>query len=161
MLISFGKTLRSKSIAERTKFIMMHSVESMLIGSRGTPKHEEFPKKDKITKADLEGPTFELLKSKFKNNIELEYNMEQCYLAMTGRISWANSEGNRFHTYISKSLPLEGSPGRKTIPTRYFFNNDLEYLKHGNQEKKYALSVTKIKAARYEQDGIEEMIPYL
>ncbi|GKA92622.1 hypothetical protein Tco_0814547 [Tanacetum coccineum] len=115
--------------------------------------------KDKITKSDLEDPAFELLKNRFKNNIELEYNIEQCYLGMTNIIDWANPEGNRFHTYLRKSLPLEGPPSRKTIPTRYFFNNDLEYLKHGNQEKKYALSVTKIKVSRYEQEGIEEMIP--
>ncbi|GJS64947.1 putative reverse transcriptase domain-containing protein [Tanacetum coccineum] len=54
-----------------------------------------------------------------------------------------------------------GPPGRNTIPPRYFFNNDLEYLKHGNTDKKYALSLSKVKAARYEQEGIEEIIPYL
>ncbi|GKA34288.1 hypothetical protein Tco_0720717 [Tanacetum coccineum] len=52
-------------------------------------------------------------------------------------------------------------PIEKSIPTRYFFNNDLEYLRLGNEEKKYALSVTKIKAARYEQEGIRELIPHL
>ncbi|GJR76779.1 hypothetical protein Tco_0089144 [Tanacetum coccineum] len=34
-------------------------------------------KKDKITKANLEGPTFKLLKGTYRNNIELEYNLEQ------------------------------------------------------------------------------------
>ncbi|GKA95320.1 hypothetical protein Tco_0817358 [Tanacetum coccineum] len=52
-------------------------------------------KKDYITKADLEGPTFTLLKGNFKNNIELEYNMEHCYLALTDQIDLANSEGDR------------------------------------------------------------------
>ncbi|GJR15536.1 hypothetical protein Tco_0798188 [Tanacetum coccineum] len=117
--------------------------------------------KDKITKVDLEGPTFELVKNIFKNSIEVEYNMKQCYLAMTNGIDWANLKGYRFYTYLSKPLPLEGPPGRKTIPTRYFFNNDLEYLKYGNQEKKYALSLSKIKAARYEQEGIAKIIPHL
>ncbi|GJZ04639.1 hypothetical protein Tco_0537914 [Tanacetum coccineum] len=32
-------------------------------------------KKDKITKANLEGPTFSLLKGNFRNNIELEYDL--------------------------------------------------------------------------------------
>ncbi|GJX39572.1 hypothetical protein Tco_0252875 [Tanacetum coccineum] len=59
-------------------------------------------KKDKLSKADLEGPAFALLKGNFKNNIELEYNMEQY----------------------------------------------LEYLKTGNKEKKYVVSLTKPKAAR-------------
>ncbi|GJV55729.1 hypothetical protein Tco_1456734 [Tanacetum coccineum] len=89
-------------------------------------KDEKFLNKDKITKADLEGPTFKLLKNMVKNSVELEYNLKQCYLVMTVKIDWTNPEGDRFHTNLSKSLPLEGPPGRKTIPTRYFFNNDLE-----------------------------------
>ncbi|GJR59000.1 hypothetical protein Tco_1501162 [Tanacetum coccineum] len=80
---------------------------------------------------------------------------------MTDKIDWENPKGDRFHADVSKPLPLEGPPGRKTIPTRYFFNKDLEYLKHGNQEKKYGLSLSKVKAARYKQEGIKEMIPYL
>ncbi|GKA23414.1 hypothetical protein Tco_0709376, partial [Tanacetum coccineum] len=56
-----------------------------------------------------------------------------------------NPEGNRFHDELSKPLPLKGPSGRKSIPTRYFFNNELEYLKHGNQENKYALSLSKVK----------------
>nr|GEU82606.1 hypothetical protein [Tanacetum cinerariifolium] len=49
----------------------------------------------------------------------------------------------------------------RTIPARYFFNNDLEYLRNGNKEKKYDLLVINIKAIGYEQEGIKEMIPYL
>ncbi|GJR99383.1 hypothetical protein Tco_0315892 [Tanacetum coccineum] len=47
------------------------------------------------------------------------------------KIDWANPKGNRFHDDLSKPLPLVGHP------------------------------VTKIKAARCDQEGIEEMIPYL
>nr|GFA09361.1 hypothetical protein [Tanacetum cinerariifolium] len=42
--------------------------------------------KDKITKAGLEGLEFALVKGNFKNIIKLEYNLEQCYLALTGQI---------------------------------------------------------------------------
>nr|GEX80292.1 hypothetical protein [Tanacetum cinerariifolium] len=69
-------------------------------------------------------------------------------------------KGERFHNDLTKPLPLVGPLGRKTIPTRYF-NNDLEYWKYGNQEKKYAILVTKIKVARYKQEETEEMIPHL
>ncbi|GJR10377.1 hypothetical protein Tco_0793029 [Tanacetum coccineum] len=104
--------------------------------------------KDKLTKADLEGPAFTLLKGNFKNNIELEYNLEQCYLALTVQIDWANPEGGKCPYDLSKTLPFQGPPGYKTIPVDFFFNKDLEYLKTGNNEKKYALSLTKPKAAR-------------
>ncbi|GJW97393.1 hypothetical protein Tco_0179201 [Tanacetum coccineum] len=62
-------------------------------------------KKGKLTKAELEGPTFALLKWNFKNNIELKYNLEQCYLAPTEHMM------------------------------DFFFNKDLEYLKTGIKEK--------------------------
>ncbi|GJU01434.1 hypothetical protein Tco_1111772 [Tanacetum coccineum] len=117
--------------------------------------------KDKITKEALEGSAFELLQKRFKNSVDLEYNLEHCHLALTDKIDRANPEGHRFHGDLSKPLPLVGPLGRKTIPISYFFNRDLEYLKYGNVEKKYDLSVTKIKAARYKQEGIEEMIPFL
>nr|GEU77437.1 hypothetical protein [Tanacetum cinerariifolium] len=77
---------------------------------------------------NLEGPAFELLKKRFRNNIELEYNMEQCHLTLIDRIDWTNPE---------------------------------EYLRHMNEYKKYSLLVTKIKVARYKQEGIKEMIPHL
>ncbi|GKC90008.1 hypothetical protein Tco_1150657, partial [Tanacetum coccineum] len=63
-------------------------------------------KKDKIKKADLERPAFALLKGNFKNSIELEYNMEQCYLAMTNHIDWANPEGDRCPYDLRKPPPL-------------------------------------------------------
>ncbi|GKC18281.1 hypothetical protein Tco_1020431 [Tanacetum coccineum] len=97
---------------------------------------KKFFNKDKITKEDLEDPAFELLKNRFKNSIELEYNLEQCHLALTNRIDWTNLEGKRFHNDLSKPLPLTRPPGRKFIPTKYFFNNYLEYLRHENKEKK-------------------------
>ncbi|GJS66573.1 hypothetical protein Tco_0681137 [Tanacetum coccineum] len=88
-------------------------------------------KKDKIIKADLEGPTF----------------------------SCGKPEGGDRCSYdLSKPLPLQGPPGCTTIPVDFFSNKDLEYLKTGNTEKKYASSLTKLKAARYELEGLEEMI---
>ncbi|GKB30903.1 hypothetical protein Tco_0870304 [Tanacetum coccineum] len=109
---------------------------------------KSFLNKDKITKEDLEGLAIKLLKNRFKNSVELEYNLEKCYLTMTERIDWTNLKGVRFHTDMSKPLPLEEPPSRKIIPMRYFFNKDIEYLNHGNKEKKYALLLSKIKAAR-------------
>ncbi|GKB23423.1 hypothetical protein Tco_0862824 [Tanacetum coccineum] len=82
-------------------------------------------KKDKITKLDLEGPTFMLLTEPAKTSL-----------------NW-------------------GPLGHLTIPMDYFFNNDLEYLKTGNKERKYVVSLTNTKDARYELEGIEEMIPRL
>ncbi|GJT96323.1 hypothetical protein Tco_1091841 [Tanacetum coccineum] len=69
-----------------------------------------------------------------------------------------NPEGERCPYYLSKPLHLKGCLGRLTVPSEYFFNNDLEYLKSSYPEKKYTMSITKTKAARYELVGFEGMI---
>ncbi|GJY11707.1 hypothetical protein Tco_0381016 [Tanacetum coccineum] len=52
-------------------------------------------------------------------------------------------------------------PGHLTIVADYFFNNDLKYLKSSYQERKYTISITKTKAARYDIVGIKDVVPTL
>nr|GEY82197.1 hypothetical protein [Tanacetum cinerariifolium] len=86
---------------------------------------KNYLKKDKITKADLEGPSFKLIKDRHITTlIELEYNFKQFYLALV--------------------------LGCLAILVDFFFNKDLEYLITRNVEKKYATSLIKPKAARVE-----------
>ncbi|GJT54850.1 hypothetical protein Tco_0989904 [Tanacetum coccineum] len=81
-------------------------------------------KLDKITKADMLGRVYNLLKGTCQSSIELEYNMKECYKAQTDRLDWEN-------------------------PEEYFFNNDLEYLKSKDSERKYITSITKMKAVGF------------
>ncbi|GJQ92675.1 hypothetical protein Tco_0003814 [Tanacetum coccineum] len=67
---------------------------------------------------------------------------------LTDQLDWKNPEGDTCPYDLSKPLPLQGSLGHLTILVNFFFNNDLEYLKTGNSEKKYTVSITKTKAAR-------------
>nr|GEW24745.1 hypothetical protein [Tanacetum cinerariifolium] len=64
-----------------------------------------------------------------------------------------------FKKDVIRKDDVNGPLGKKRIPVRNFFNHDLEYLMNGTKENTYALFVTKTKAARYEDEGIEEMIP--
>ncbi|GJS91324.1 hypothetical protein Tco_0773960 [Tanacetum coccineum] len=77
------------------------------------------------------------------------------------QLDWVNLKGDRIPHDLSKPLPLHGASGRLTIPVEFFFNKDLDYLTTGNVEKKYATSLIKPKAARYDLEGIEEMISKL
>ncbi|GJU65073.1 hypothetical protein Tco_1246908 [Tanacetum coccineum] len=45
---------------------------------------------NKLTKAHLEGPLYQLLKGTCESNIEVEYNMEECYKALTDKLDWNN-----------------------------------------------------------------------
>ncbi|GKA08378.1 hypothetical protein Tco_0687709 [Tanacetum coccineum] len=49
----------------------------------------------------------------------------------------------------------------QVIPQNYFINNDLEYPKGGSLSRKYSTSATKTKAATYEVQWIEDMVPNL
>ncbi|GKC74434.1 hypothetical protein Tco_1120317 [Tanacetum coccineum] len=69
-----------------------------------------------------------------------------------------NPEGDRYSFDLSKPLPLEGHPCHITVVADYFFNNDLEYLKSSNLEMTYTTSIMKTKEARYEIEGIEDML---
>ncbi|GJY04954.1 hypothetical protein Tco_0370894 [Tanacetum coccineum] len=58
----------------------------------------------------------------------------------------------------TKPLPLVGPRFNQKIPIKHFFNEDLEYLIHGNKEKKYVWSLIKSPAADYNLNWIEEYI---
>ncbi|GJZ46342.1 hypothetical protein Tco_0593938 [Tanacetum coccineum] len=97
--------------------------------------------KSKLSKADLEGPAFKLVRPFHKNNISLQFQMEECHLLLTDQIDLVNPEGNRVVPDVSKPLPLGGPPGDK--------------------ERRNALSISKLKAAYYPDFGLEELVPSL
>ncbi|GKE08689.1 hypothetical protein Tco_1412240 [Tanacetum coccineum] len=90
--------------------------------------------KTELTQADLEGQAYEV-------------------------IDWANPEGDQDKIDISKPLPLSGLPGHVTIQTQFFFNHDLDYLRYGSKGSGQALLISKMKAARYLDFGLELLVP--
>ncbi|GJW03349.1 hypothetical protein Tco_1562205 [Tanacetum coccineum] len=114
-------------------------------------------RKSKLVEADLEGPAYKLVKPFHKNNISLQFQMEECHLLLTDQINLMDPEGNRDIHEISKPLPLGGPPGQVTIQTQYFFNKDLEYLVSGDKERRNALSISKLKVPYNPDFGLEEI----
>nr|GEU69612.1 retrovirus-related Pol polyprotein from transposon TNT 1-94 [Tanacetum cinerariifolium] len=82
-----------------------------------------------------------------------------CYKAVTDQIDWKNPEGHEYSFDLSKPLPLIKAQGRQVVPADYFFNNDLEYLKGESSSRKYTSSISKTKAAKYDNiEGIKYMV---
>ncbi|GKF19113.1 hypothetical protein Tco_0067751, partial [Tanacetum coccineum] len=117
--------------------------------------------KKKLCKADLEGPAFNLVKAFHKNNVFLQFHMDECHKLLTNKVDLFNPEGHQILHNIYEPLPLGGPPGQVTIQPQFFFNKDLEYLLTGDKERKTALSISKLKAARYLDFGLEELVPSL
>ncbi|GJR80830.1 hypothetical protein Tco_0151615 [Tanacetum coccineum] len=117
--------------------------------------------KKKLCKADLEGPAFNLAKAFHKNSVFLQYQMDECHKLLTNKVDLSNPEGHQILRNIYEPLPLGGPPGQVTIQPQFFFNKDLDYLLTGDKERKIALSISKLKAARYLDFGLEELVPSL
>ncbi|GJZ17117.1 hypothetical protein Tco_0553240 [Tanacetum coccineum] len=76
------------------------------------------------------GPAYDLLKGTCTSSIELKYNFQECFNALTDKLDWNNPEGDCYPFDWSKPLPLQGRPGHLTVAADYFFNNDLNTIKH-------------------------------
>ncbi|GJX04381.1 hypothetical protein Tco_0190297 [Tanacetum coccineum] len=85
--------------------------------------------------------------------------MEECHKMLTNQIDWANPEGDQVRIDISRPLSLSGPPCHVTIQTQFFFNKDLDYLRYGSKGCKQALSISKMKAARYHDFRLELLVP--
>ncbi|GKD09874.1 hypothetical protein Tco_1189559 [Tanacetum coccineum] len=72
-----------------------------------------------------------------------------------------NPEGDRYPFDLSKPLPLIQSRNHQIVPVDYFFNNDLAYLQGGSTGRTYTTSLTKTKAAKFDLQGIKDMVPNL
>ncbi|GJW29663.1 hypothetical protein Tco_0046538 [Tanacetum coccineum] len=112
-----------------------------------------------LTQETLLGPAFRLFKGTRSNYVELEYDFEECYKALSEKLDWENPEGGDYPFYLTKPLPLVMSRNRQKVPVDYFFNNDLKYLQGGISTMTYTTFLTKIKAAQYDLPGIEDMVP--
>nr|GEU43673.1 hypothetical protein [Tanacetum cinerariifolium] len=110
-----------------------------------------------LTKADLLGLVYKLLKGTCKSYVELKYNMEKCYIALNDQLDWNNPKGDIYPFDLRKPLPLVESRNRLIVLADYFFNNDSAYLQRGSTDRTYMISLTKTKAAKYD---LSDQKPY-
>ncbi|GJX55115.1 hypothetical protein Tco_0285012 [Tanacetum coccineum] len=115
--------------------------------------------KTELTQADFEGQAYEVVKAFYPDVVHLQFQMEECHKMLTDQIDWANPEGDQVRIDISRPLPLSGPPGHVTIQTQFFFNKDLDYLRYGSKGSGQALLISKMKAARYPDFGLELLVP--
>ncbi|GJW90699.1 hypothetical protein Tco_0168252 [Tanacetum coccineum] len=91
--------------------------------------------KTKLTQAYLEGQAYEVVKPFYPNVVHLHFQMEECHKMLTDQIDWANPEGDQ-------------------VIADY-----LDYLCYGNKGNGQALSISKMKVARYHDFGLKLLVP--
>ncbi|GJT78182.1 hypothetical protein Tco_1044907 [Tanacetum coccineum] len=80
-----------------------------------------------------------------------------CKWIGNSKLSKADLEGPAF----KQTIASRRSTRSVTIQPQYFFNKDLEYLVSGNKERRNALSISKLKAAYFQDFRLEELVPSL
>nr|GEV96464.1 hypothetical protein [Tanacetum cinerariifolium] len=92
---------------------------------------------------------------------ELEFLLEEVYMATTDQLDWVNPECQQYPHNLLKPIPLiPNNRGHCVIPFDHFINNDLEYLRGGASSRKYTTFVTNTKAADYGHiKWIEDLVP--
>ncbi|GKC92194.1 hypothetical protein Tco_1157636 [Tanacetum coccineum] len=146
---SFNKSLKQRALYHAL-------MESILVDEDAMDEgiSDKFKKRKLDDAGKHEGPST----GSDRGHVELEYNIKECYKAVTNRLDWNNPKGKEYMFDLSKPLPLIMVRGHQVVPVDYFFNNDLEYPRGGSPSKKYITSTTKTKAAKYDIPGIEDMV---
>nr|GEV55356.1 hypothetical protein [Tanacetum cinerariifolium] len=111
-----------------------------------------------LTQADFKGHAYEVVKAFYPNVIHLQFQMEECHKMLTYQINWVNLEGDQLRIDVSLPLHLGGPPIHGTIQTQFFFNKDLDHLRYGNNGSRLAMLISKMKAARYLDFGLELLV---
>nr|GEZ28911.1 hypothetical protein [Tanacetum cinerariifolium] len=111
--------------------------------------------KTKLTQADLEGQAYEVVKAFYLDVNNLQSQMEECHKLLTYPVDWTNPEGDQVRIGVNRPLPLGGPLCHVTIQSQFFFNKNLEYLRHGSKGSSPALLISKMKAASYLDFSLE------
>nr|GFA91954.1 hypothetical protein [Tanacetum cinerariifolium] len=82
-----------------------------------------------------------------------KYQIEEYHKLLTDSVDESIIRHN-----VSKPLPLGGPPCQVIIQSNFFFNKDLEYLRHDSKGGRPALSISKMKVAYYPNVSLEQMV---
>nr|GEX73365.1 hypothetical protein [Tanacetum cinerariifolium] len=105
-------------------------------------------KTDQVMKHRLEK-----LKQQYKKDVELKYHIDQLKATVSIEARWITGEGD-----VSKLRSFETHMSKSIKPYSSFYNNDFYYMVYHSTEEKYTTSLLKHYAARYHNQGIEDMI---
>ncbi|GJT49683.1 hypothetical protein Tco_0975840 [Tanacetum coccineum] len=83
-------------------------LQMITLDQRTTGKMYMSQRKNKLCKADLEGPTFNLVKSFHKNSVSFLFQMDECYKLLTDKVDLVNLEGHQILRNVYEPLPLGG-----------------------------------------------------
>ncbi|GJT93182.1 hypothetical protein Tco_1082027 [Tanacetum coccineum] len=89
-----------------------------------------------LTQETLLGPSFKLLKGTCTNFVELKYDFEECYKALSEKLDWDNSKGGDYPFNLTKPLPLVLN-GIFKYPVKVAYNKHAKWgISHWREQRK-------------------------
>nr|GEU80659.1 retrovirus-related Pol polyprotein from transposon TNT 1-94 [Tanacetum cinerariifolium] len=82
--------------------------KTLIVFAQSSSQGQSSLKIEKLTKAHLVSPIYNLLKGTCQSSIELEYNIKECYKAFSDQLDWNNPKEDWCPFDLSKPLPLKG-----------------------------------------------------
>ncbi|GJW23440.1 hypothetical protein Tco_0034062 [Tanacetum coccineum] len=116
-------------------------------------KIKELIKKDKMTIADLEGVVLEMLKSRYKNDVELEYHVDKIKAAMLEEVYMEKKYTSSLAKHYAARYYIEGI--KDMISDRWSKEVQLYYVDALNDNKEYEFSYADL--SRLNLNDIEDM----
>nr|GEV24663.1 hypothetical protein [Tanacetum cinerariifolium] len=74
-----------------------------------------------LTQETLLGPAFRLIKGTRSNYVELEYDFEECYKALSEKLDWENPKGDDYPFDLTKPLPLVMNGNRQMTKAAQYY----------------------------------------
>ncbi|GKB25892.1 hypothetical protein Tco_0865293 [Tanacetum coccineum] len=136
-----------------TKGLTIIRILPMIVRGRKERNKERMLDNPLLDHQGLEGAGLEKLKQQYKNDVELEYHIDQLKAVVLSEAKLNSDEDD-----VSKPRSFELHMSKNSKPHPSFYNNNFYYLVCRCTEEKYTTSITKHYAARYYKQGIKDMI---
>nr|GFA94246.1 hypothetical protein [Tanacetum cinerariifolium] len=90
-----------------------------------------------LTQETLLRPAFRLLKGTCTNYVELEYNFEECYKALSEKLDWENPKGCDYPFDLTKPLPLVKIGNHQKSPVKVAYDKHALWgISHWRDQRK-------------------------
>nr|GEY94829.1 hypothetical protein [Tanacetum cinerariifolium] len=90
-----------------------------------------------LTQETLLRPAFRLLKGTCTNYVELEYNFEECYKALSEKLDWENPKGGDYPFDLTKPLPLVKIGNHQKSPVKVAYDKHALWgISHWRDQRK-------------------------
>nr|GEX25873.1 reverse transcriptase domain-containing protein [Tanacetum cinerariifolium] len=135
-------TIRSQSVKEATHEVPMSEKEPVQENVNDADQKQD-GELNKITKAYIVGPAYNLLKGTCQSSIELEYNIEECFKSLTGILDWENPKVQHKLFHLDGEVIVDLAMALRMFTRNLIIKKRVEDVQLGVESYQKKLNITK------------------